>query len=508
MSHQTNLQIARYLTTGFYEDTGRPASSFPISSTGMLTVFEKLASPAVARLADYALSAWTSVSGIGFRQNGTNQNHDIKLQDSASGAWSQTWYLGNGDSTASVVNVSQDWSATYGTQLISYATQTWIHEIGHALGLGHSGPYNGSASIADAVLQQDSWQRTVMSYFAPWENPSVNADASYVLTPMPADIVAVHALYGTPSGVRTGADVYGYDGTASGAYAAITTLLDNSASVRPFFFTIFDQGGRDTINMSQDGRSQTVNLRPDTFSSVLGGTNNMGIAHETLIEDYVAGSGADRVGGNWLANNIRGLGGNDRLDGRWGNDVLRGDLGNDTLSGGRGNDSLWGNQNNDRLFGGGGNDNLNGGIGSDRLEGHHGADRLFGADGRDTLIGGHGRDNLFGGAGDDRLIGGSYSDGLWGGAGADQFVFGWAANSDTNRDRVWDFQAGVDHIDLRGMGLNFIGRRGFDGSDAVLRKWTDDYGTHLTADRDGDRDADFHLVLRGISDVVADDLWL
>jgi hypothetical protein len=28
----------------------------------------------------------------------------------------------------------------------SYSFQTYVHEIGHALGLGHGGPYNGSAS--------------------------------------------------------------------------------------------------------------------------------------------------------------------------------------------------------------------------------------------------------------------------------------------------------------------------------------------------------------------------
>lgn len=508
MSHQINLKIAKYLTSGFYADTGRPASSFPISSTGVLTVFDNLTNPAVTRLAEYALSAWTSVSGIGFRQSGTSQNYSIKLQDSDSGAWSQTWYQGNGDSTASTVNVSREWSATYGTQQISYTTQTLIHEIGHALGLGHAGPYNGSASIADAVVPQDSWQRSVMSYFAPWENPAVDADASYVLTPMPADIAAIHSLYGTPSGIRAGADVYGYNGTASGVYANITTLLENSSSVRPFFFTILDQGGQDTIDMSKDDRDQTVNLRPDTFSSVLGGTNNMAIAHGTLIENYIAGHGADRISGNGLANSIWGGGGNDRLDGRWGDDTLRGGQGDDTLMGGPGNDRIWGNEGNDHLFGGDGTDSLYGGFGADRLEGRNGPDRLYGEEGDDTLIGGDGWDHLRGGDGNDRLVGGTHSDELWGGAGSDEFVFGWAANTDATRDRIWDFQAGVDHINLRGMGLTFIGNREFDGSQAVLRKWTDKSGTHLTADRDGDGQVDFHLVLRGVSDVSADDLWL
>ena len=55
--------------------------------------------------------------------------------------------------------------------------------------------------------------------------------------------------------------------------------------------------------------------------------------------------------------------------------------------------------------------------------------------GNDTLNGGAGNDILFGGAGNDILTGG---------AGADQFVF--LANSNSGKDVITDFEAGIDKV--------------------------------------------------------------
>ncbi|MEL7116276.1 MAG: malectin domain-containing carbohydrate-binding protein [Pseudomonadota bacterium] len=65
----------------------------------------------------------------------------------------------------------------------------------------------------------------------------------------------------------------------------------------------------------------------------------------------------------------------------------------------------------------------------------------------DTLIGGSGEDALFGLEGDDRLEGGFGDDALTGGAGADVFV----AAIGTGRDRIEDFEDGVDQIEISGV---------------------------------------------------------
>ena len=60
------------------------------------------------------------------------------------------------------------------------------------------------------------------------------------------------------------------------------------------------------------------------------------------------------------------------------------------------------------------------------------------------MSGGSQNDDLFGGSGNDTLVGGSGNDDLTGGSGADDFVF-FDFNGD---DFVWDFDLGLDVIDL------------------------------------------------------------
>jgi VCBS repeat-containing protein len=97
------------------------------------------------------------------------------------------------------------------------------------------------------------------------------------------------------------------------------------------------------------------------------------------------------------------------------------------------------------VTGGRSNDFLYGNAGSDRLYGGLGEDKLYGGDGWDLLVGGKGEDRLYGGNGNDVLIGGKGEDLLFGGLGADVFEFG---RNDRERDRIGDFELGVDKLHL------------------------------------------------------------
>lgn len=111
--------------------------------------------------------------------------------------------------------------------------------------------------------------------------------------------------------------------------------------------TIWDEGGVDTLNLTQNNYNNQVSLEPGTYSNVgafEGRTQiaNVGIAQGTVIENAIMGSGDDRVTGNKAANTILLGRGDDSADGREGNDVLDGQEGSDTLRGGDGNDRLTG----------------------------------------------------------------------------------------------------------------------------------------------------------------------
>ena len=362
--------ILWYLTDGFWEDRGQTRRSFDVQPGGTLTVNITGLTPAGQQLARWALDSWSLVTGIQFREV-THTGADILFNDDIGNRWGDAWSdsdVSNGTITQSVVHISTDWLAHYGTEITSYSFTTYIHEIGHALGLGHPGPYNGSALFQQAKFQEDDhWIFTVMSYFDQNENPYIRpfSDKAYPVTPMLADAVAVQSLYGDHD-VNLGDTIYGY-GANTGTYMdEIFRAWDAEAS--SYFparteaaITIFDTGGEDWFDFRTDRYNQFINLgREDdimTLSNVYGGRGNLAIFPVVgTIEHVIAGRGDDVVFGNSAGNIIVGVDGNDAVDGYGGNDWLVGMAGDDTLKGNTGHDVLWGGPGSDILNGGPGRD--------------------------------------------------------------------------------------------------------------------------------------------------------
>jgi serralysin len=368
-------------------------------------------------LAKAALAVWSAYTGINFvygdyttTPTGTTPTtvNSIIFGDDEAGAFAGPTYWDYGNPTgpnndradttvtSASVNISTSWLTTYGVSVDSYSFQTYLHEIGHALGLGHAGPYDGAATYGvDNIFAFDSWQMTVMSYFDQVENTDAGtvADFAYIISPMMADIVAMQMLYGTAGNLRTGNDTYGGAASLAMFGADMVALLNHSAPTGPMSATIMDDGGIDTFDFSDDTDDQEINLASGGVSTVYGIIGNIIIFFGTVIENVVAGSGNDTVYGNGVANN---------------------------LNGGLGNDHIYGYGGGDTLISGGGVDNLYGGSGSDTLYGAGGLNYLYGGDNIDFLYAGAGtRTDAYGGEGADRIYGNLVAHRLYGDGGAD-----------------------------------------------------------------------------------------
>ena len=168
------------------------------------------------------------------------------------------------------------------------------------------------------------------------------------------------------------------------------------------------------------------------------------------------------------------------------------------------------------------NDNVfSGGAGSDRLILGGGNDQGYGGGGNDFLTGEVGKDLLNGGTGNDELRSGSGQDTLTGGAGLDRFVFKSANDSTAapaQRDTITDFRsADGDRIDLDALDaqtgvagnqdFQFI-TTGFTGAKGELRAKVSGSDLIVMADMNGDKVADFAILLLGVASVTALDFDL
>ncbi|SEL72048.1 serralysin [Roseivivax marinus] len=310
-------------------DWGAPTTlRFDLDATRTLTVNLTALTGEGQQLARWALEAWEVAAGITFTE--VRGSADITFDDDRSGAFAgpSSYLVNSGLNAYSDVNVGTEWIERYGSDYGSYGYQTYLHEIGHALGLGHAGPYEGVATYGvDNLFANDSTQLTVMSYFDPDDNPEVAGEDVNILTPMPADVLAIQSLYGTAT-AYSGDTTWGANSNVGGMLGQAFAILYDGASPgqiawadEDVAYTVFDSGGTDTLDFSTATEHQRIDMRAGAASDVGGVDGGLVIAVGTVIENARGGSGDDTIAGNDADNRLEGGRGNDRVRGGAGIDT-------------------------------------------------------------------------------------------------------------------------------------------------------------------------------------------
>lgn len=362
---------------------------------------------------------------------------------------------------------------------------------------------DGGAGSADIARFTSSVSLTSINLSYSSDNSSINAYASVGTDTLSATIKNVEKFTF-------------FNGTTSKTYSVFTALTAtvNGSSGQDILLggvgndTLDGLAGADYMNGGSGNDTYIVDNVGDVIkediSGSYGGTDvvksslTFTLASLTNVENLtLTGSGAISGTGN---------SGNNYITGNSGNNTLDGGTGNDTLEGGQGNDYYVVDSIGDvvKELTGAGTDTVFSSINytlPDNVE------NLSLSGVGDLAATGNGLGNIIiGNSGNNSLNGGLGKDTLTGGDGIDHFIYNdISSSSPANIDTINDFKTGVDKIDL-------LFNISSSNSVAIVPSFTGLAGqitfsaNKLSIDINGDKTADYQLILTGVNSISPSDI--
>lgn len=363
MSSKWDLAAGESLSYSYYDGDAVPYVGYPAGARNPPATVSAISAANTVGI-DAAFALWDELTGLSFdkvNESGTTVG-ELRVaytSDIAAGSAAYAYNPGNLPVSGDIwfgVNVQTNYDFSVG----SYGFLSALHEIGHSIGLSH--PFDGgSATGATLGANEDFLRNTIMSYTSKDRNyylqdsgNNVSLVPIYASTAMRYDIATAEYFYGASTTTRATNTVY--------SWAVNPKILE----------TVLDSGGADTFDLSNQTKSNKIDLRPGAFSSIgiwnradqisyyngLGynisnyltaadatvtapsqsilytGEDNVAIAYSSTIENAIGGSADDTITGNSVNNVIEGNQGNDTIDGGAGSDtaVFNGAYANYTIA--------------------------------------------------------------------------------------------------------------------------------------------------------------------------------